>query len=231
MVQLCAHARSLRERDNWLTGMGGGICLRSLPAAACVGDWPARASAGGRACARARVRGAGRCVERCGGEARARMLAVAATRFPSSARHSSVTSWEQGRTALQKVWPRGHQRRVEPRPDVRFPSLQTATPAPPPPPPSCPWRTWQLHAGKRIAGQLTRDGSVLDSMTLSPGGARGCHSGFEDWGGINPSLSVSWSLWAEGRGCVTVAVGERVEAPSERGNARLLKPWKEMGNE
>lgn len=32
-----------------------------------------------------------------------------------------------------------------------------------------------------------------------------------------------------GRGRVTVAVGEESEAASERGIARLLKPWKEMG--
>lgn len=48
--------------------------------------------------------------------------------------------------------------------------------------------------------------------------------------GISPSLSVSWSFWKEGPGCVAVAVGEKeYEAASERDNARSLKPWMEMG--
>lgn len=34
--------------------------------------------------------------------------------------------------------------------------------------------------GNASAGQLIRDESVLDSMTRSPGGARGCHSDLED---------------------------------------------------
>ncbi|MEJ1272676.1 mucin 3 intestinal [Cricetulus griseus] len=83
--------------------------------------------------------------------------------------HSSVTSREQGRTALEKVGPGRHQCRVEPRPDVRFSSLQTATsPLPPPPPQPVPGEPGHCMPGNASAGQLIRLGSVSDSMTLSP---------------------------------------------------------------
>lgn len=84
--------------------------------------------------------------------------------------------------------------------------------------------------GNASAGQLTRGESVLDSMTLSPGGARGCNSGLED--GWDQPFICFLSFWKERRGCVTVAVGEKEsEAASERDNARSLKPWGNEGNE
>lgn len=52
--------------------------------------------------------------------------------------------------------------------------------------------------GNASAGQLTRDESVLDSMTLSPGGARGCHSGLED--GWDQPFIICFLVFLEKRG-------------------------------
>lgn len=52
--------------------------------------------------------------------------------------------------------------------------------------------------GNASAGQLTRDESVLDSMTLSPGGARCCHAGLED--GWDQPFIICFLVFLEKRG-------------------------------
>lgn len=164
-VQFCAHARSLHERDNWLTGWvgasGSGACGPLLRGRlACTRE---------RGDVRARTRYGALRGSMGGRGTRARMLAVDAGSFPSSPRHSSLISHflrARGKGALscKRLVPRRYQRRVQPLPDMRFSSLQTATSPPPPPPPSnppVPGEPGHCMPGNSSAVQLTRDGSVL----------------------------------------------------------------------
>lgn len=142
------------------TGSRGGWGHLALEPAGrcCVGDRPARASVG--TCVRARD--VGRCVDRwgVGGHVHACSLWTlgAFPRAPDT--HGSLPpSKGQGRSVLlAEGWPRRHQCRVQPRLDVRFSSLQTATSTPNLPVPGEPGH---CMPGNSSAVQLTRDGAVL----------------------------------------------------------------------
>lgn len=149
-------ARLCAQRDPYArgaTGPRGGWGRLSLePAGRCrAGDWLARESVGTCVRARARASGAGRCVERWGGGG-TRTHALCDRHALSLAPQTLIGHLSGARAhCLGEGWPRKTpvQSRTPPRCAI-FISPDCDIPPPSTPTPTCPWRTWPLHAGKRI---------------------------------------------------------------------------------